>query len=371
MVSILHVIDTGGPGGAETVFLNCSTRLDLNKFASTAVVGSDNWLAQRLRENGLEPIIAPAHGSFNFRYFLHIASIARKTNVDLIAAHLYGSAIYASAVGTICSIPVVSVFHGAHDVTPGSRFNSIKASIVRNGSKKVVFVSQNLRDELTGILRIPSSRSLVIPNGVDTTVFRPGRDDSVRKLLRLPPDAILVGSIGNVRAPKAYDNLLRTARILKDRSDRFYFVIVGECSGTLADSLLRLRNELKLDDCVSFIGLRDDIPTVLHNLDIFVLSSKSEGFSISCVEAMACGIPVVATRCGGPQEILDKCSGILVAPESPSELADAIHRVALSPELATQLARVALKRVHDEFSLATMLSRYAVIYEDIIHQDRR
>jgi glycosyltransferase involved in cell wall biosynthesis len=371
MVSILHVIDTGGPGGAETVFLNCSTRLDLNKFASTAVVGSDNWLARRLRENGLEPIIAPAHGSFNFRYFLHMAAIARKTNADLIVAHLYGSAVYASAVGRICSIPVVSVFHGAHDIAPGSRFNSIKASIVRNGSARVVFVSQNLRDELTATLRIPSSRSLVIPNGVDTTAFKPGRDDSVRKALRLPADGILVGSVGNVRAPKAYDNLLRAARILKDRSDRFYFVIAGECSGTLADDLLRLRNELKLDGCVSFIGLRDDIPTVLHNLDIFVLSSKSEGFSISCVEAMACGIPVVATRCGGPQEILDKCSGILVAPESPSELADAINRVALTPELATQIAGAALKRVHDEFSLATMLSKYAVMYEDIVHEDRR
>jgi glycosyltransferase involved in cell wall biosynthesis len=104
----------------------------------------------------------------------------------------------------------------------------------------------------------------------------------------------------------------------------------------------------------------------LHNLDVFVLSSKSEGFSIACVEAMSCGVPVVATRCGGPQEILSNDSGLLVAPGDADALAHAIYRVANEPELATNLAQSALKRAQNEYSLKTMLSRYEALYERVI-----
>lgn len=371
MISVLHVIDTGGPGGAETVFLHCATGLDRDRFASAAVVGSENWLADRVRENGFEPVIAPARGSFNLRYLRQIAAIARKVDVDLVCAHLYGSAVYASVFGALNSIPVVSVFHGSADIAAGDRFTAVKASIIRRGSRRVVFVSQSLRDELANTLKIPFSRSIVIPNGIDTTVFRRATDKSIRNELRLPPDATLVGAVGNVRPAKAYDNLLHAARILADRSDRFYFAIAGECSNALADDLMRLRNQLGLEKRFFFLGLRSDIPTVLNNLDIFVLSSKSEGFSIACIEAMACEVPVVATRCGGPEHILGKDCGLLVVPGDPCELADAIHRIALEPELMTNVSQAALKRVQAEYSLKTMLARYEALYEDVVGRASR
>ena len=366
MISILHVIDTGGPGGAETVFLHCATQLDRAKFSSTAVVGSDNWLASRVRESGLDPLIAPARGSFNVRYLRQLAAIAGKVKADLICAHLYGSAVYASLLGTARSIPVVSVFHGGADISAGDRFTSIKAAIVRNGSRKVVFVSESLREELKAPLKIPPARSVIIPNGVDTTAFRRGRDDSIRTALRLPPDAILVGAVGNVRPAKAYDNLMRAARALADRSDRFYFVVAGQHDGPLADELMRLRSRLGLESRFFFLGLRSDIQTVLHNLDVFVLSSSSEGFSIACVEAMACEVPVVATRCGGPEEILGQDCGVLVTPDNAGELANAIFRVSQQPELAMSLTRAALKRAREEYSLDAMLSKYEALYESVM-----
>ena len=366
MISILHVIDTGGPGGAETVFLHCATQLDRAKFSSTAVVGSDNWLASRVRESGLDPLIAPARGSFNVRYLRQLAAIAGRVKADLICAHLYGSAVYASLLGTARSIPVVSVFHGGADISAGDRFTSIKAAIVRNGSRKVVFVSESLREELKAPLKIPPARSVIIPNGVDTTAFRRGRDDSIRSALRLPPDAILVGAVGNVRPAKAYDNLMRAARALADRSDRFYFVVAGQHDGPLADELMRLRSRLGLESRFFFVGLRSDIQTVLHNLDVFVLSSRSEGFSIACVEAMACEVPVVATRCGGPEEILGQDCGVLVTPDNAGELANAIFRVSQQPELAMSLTRAALKRAREEYSLDAMLSKYEALYESVM-----
>jgi glycosyltransferase involved in cell wall biosynthesis len=367
MISVLHLIDTGGPGGAETVFFHCVTRLDPARFACTAVIDNDNWLAQQVRAGGHEPLIESAQGSFNIGYLRRIAAIARSAKADVICAHLYGSAIYASAVGMLTGIPVISVFHGGADIASHDRFTSLKTSIIRRGSHRAVFVSQSLRDELRGILKIPDSRATIIANGIDTDAFRPGRDDSIRSALQLPSTAVVVGAIGNIRPAKDYGNLMHAARVLLDRSDRFRFVIAGQYGGPLADDLMRLRAHLGLEERVFFLGLRSDVATVLHNLDLFVLSSRSEGFSIACVEAMACGIPVVATRCGGPEEILDARSGILVAPEDPLALADAIDRVAQSPELARELSQAALARAHREFSLETMLSRYEALIETVVN----
>jgi glycosyltransferase involved in cell wall biosynthesis len=367
MISVLHVIDTGGPGGAETIFLHCATRLDPARFAATAVVDNDNWLAEQLRARGLEPLIETARGSFNLGYLRRLAAIARCVKANVICAHLYGSAIYASALGMVTGIPVISVFHGGADIAAHDRFTGLKAAIIRHGSRRVVFVSESLREQLHGLLKIPACRSTIIPNGIDTAAFSPGRDDSIRNALQLPADAILVGAIGNIRPAKSYDNLMRAARLLLERSDRFRFVIAGQNGGTLADDLLRLRAQLGLEERVFFLGLRADVATVLHNLDVFVLSSSSEGFSIACVEAMACAIPVVATRCGGPEEILDARSGILVAPEHPGALADAIHRIAQSPERARALSQAALARARGEFSLTTMLSRYESLIETVVN----
>ena len=371
MRSVLHLIDTGGPGGAETVFLQCATGLDPDHFACTAVIDNDDWLARQLRASGHEPRIESAQGSFNLGYLRRLASIARRVKADVICAHLYGSAIYASALGMLTRIPVISVFHGGADIAAHDRFTALKTAIIRRGSRRVVFVSESLREQLRARLKIPDSRSTIIPNGIDTDAFRPERDDSIRSSLGLAADAILVGAIGNIRPAKSYDTFLQAARRLLDRSDRFRFVIAGQYGGTLADELLRLRAQLGLEERVFFLGLREDVATVLHNLDVFVLSSSSEGFSIACVEAMACGIPVVATRCGGPEAILDARSGILVAPRDPGALADAVERIVESPSLARELAQAARQRAREEYSLQTMLARYAALIETVAGTARR
>jgi glycosyltransferase involved in cell wall biosynthesis len=365
MITVLHVIDTGGPGGAETVFLNTATGLDRTRFRSIAVVGSDGWLAARLRERGVDPYPIPAKGSFNLAYLRALMRTIKERRVDVIAAHLYGSAIYASLAGLLCRVPVVSVLHGQSDVNPNARLASVKAAIVRRGSSRIVFVSRNLKEDLTTALRPPEEKCEVVPNGVDLSVFQPGPDQSLRTQLELPPDALLVGAIGNIRKPKAYDVFLRAARLAADRSPRLHFVIAGEGSGTLQERLLILRQELGLERKVSFLGLRPDVATILKNLDVFALSSRTEGFSIACIEAMACGIPVVATRSGGPQQILDESCGILVPTDDPAALAEGICRLALEPRLAAALSQAALSRVRERFSLGTMIGSYERIFASL------
>lgn len=364
MITVMSVIDTGGPGGAETVFLHTATRLDSARFRPVPVVSREGWLTSRVRENGVEPVILPASGSFHVGYLRSLLRTARERKVDVIVAHLYGSAIYSSLAGMIAGVPVISILHGQSDVPPTARLAALKALIVRRGSRKVVFVSGNLQADLAARLHLDPSSCVVIPNGVDTTLFRPGRDRSIRESLHLPEDAILVGAIGNVRAPKAYEILLQAAALLARRSERFHFVIAGDDSGERGKSLHELRARLGLEQRLTFLGLRGDVVTVLQNLDVFALSSRTEGFSIACIEALACGIPVVATRSGGPQQILDERSGILVPVDDPEQLASGIYSVAFTPELRQSLAISGPRRVHEKFSLSKMLSTY----EDLISE---
>ena len=370
MIKVLHVIDTAGPGGAETVFLQTATRLDPARFQPAAVIGGGGWLAKQLQESRLPPHIVPAKGSFNIRYLSRLLRLAQRHRSDVIVAHLYGSSVYASLVGALLSIPVISVLHGQSDVPDAERFSSTKSAIVRRGSRKVVFVSERLREHLQARLHLKDGHCAVIGNGVDTESFRPCRDGSLRAELSLADDTPLIGAIGNVRAPKAYDVLLRAARALLDRSLRFHMVIAGDCANVLGGQLQQLSRDLGLERNVTFLGLRPDVSRILSNLDVFVLSSDTEGFSIACIEAMACGVPVVATRSGGPEEILEGNAGLLVPTADPPALALAMAEVLTSRELSAELTAKALTRVQERYSLTAMLSRYEALLEEVTHSPR-
>jgi glycosyltransferase involved in cell wall biosynthesis len=371
LISVLHIIDTAGPGGAETVFLQTATRLDPSRFQPTAVIGGAGWLATQLQESGLPPYVVPAKGSFNVRYLSTLLRLARQRKSDVIVAHLYGSAVYASLVGRLLSIPVVTVLHGQSDVHEEERFSSIKAAIVRGGSHKVIFVSERLQDHLQGRLQLTTAHCAVIANGVDTEGFRPAQDRSLRAELGLPDDVALIGAIGNVRQPKAYDVLLRAARALLDRSPRFHMVIAGDCANALGRQLQQLSLDLGIERKVTFLGLRADVSRILNNLDVYVLSSDTEGFSIACIEAMACGVPVVATRSGGPEQILEGGAGLLVPTGDPAALALAVAQILSSEEVAAELTAKALKRVHERYSLTAMLSRYETLLEEVTQDPPR
>ena len=371
MISVIHIIDTGGPGGAETVFCQVATGLDPSRFRSIPVVGSQGWLSSAIATRGLMPVVAAAKGSFNARYLLELRSLVRRAHADVIVAHLYGSAVYASIVGRLLAIPVVSVLHGQTDVSGSDRFASWKAAIVKRGSRQIVFVSDRLKRELAPRLVLGPEQCTVISNGVDTGLFRPSPDRGLRAELGLPDEALLIGAIGNVRAPKAYDVLLRAARILVDRIPRVHLLIAGEDANALGRNLVELRDALGLRGQVTFLGLRSDVARILNNLDVYVLSSRTEGFSIACIEAMACGVPVVATRSGGPEEILAGDAGLLVPPNDPTELARAVERVIQSKDLASRLTATALERVRRQYSLATMIDRYERLLTSIVDRSRR
>jgi glycosyltransferase involved in cell wall biosynthesis len=295
--------------------------------------------------------------------------VARTTRADVIIGHLYGSAIYCSLAGKLLGVPVVSVLHGQSDVSNKEKFSSAKRAIVRIGSSQAIFVSDRLKVALQSALNLKESRCVIIPNGVDVERFKSTRERPLRSELNASDDTILVGAVGNIRGPKAYDVFLRAAAVLAQRSDRFRFVIAGEASGSLYQDLLSLRDSLGLADKVTFLGLRSDIPEILRSLDVYVLSSTTEGFSIACIEAMAARTPVVATRSGGPEEIIEhEQSGLLVPVKDPDALADAVYKIASDVELSKKLVTGGATRVESRYTLGVMLKAYEQLLRDVVQR---
>lgn len=367
MGSILHLIETGGPGGAERVFLELAARLQVRDLRTEVAVGRDGWLADEARRRGLTPLILPAQGSLNVGYLKRLRDLIRRQDVRVVIAHLFGAAVYCSLAGLLTGVPVISVLHGQSDIASKERFAAVKRWIVARGSRRVVFVSQALQDDLQKRLALPAQKAAVIENGIDNAFLTPSADDGIRTSLQLPADTFLIGSVGNVRPAKGYETLLRSAQIVCAQCPQARFVVAGDTSGNLFSQLERLRDSLGLTDKVRFLGLRRDVSAVLAALDLFVSSSDTEGFSLALVEAMATGRCIVATRSGGPETLLEHDrTGLLVPTRDPVALARAILLLVEDPSRRAQLAGAARKAVTQRFDIARMIADYARLVESLL-----
>lgn len=362
MIRVLHTIDTTGPGGAETVFINLIKGLDSNHFQSIAAIRGQGWVCDTLRKQGVEPIFVNSRGGFNLGYLRDLIRVIRRYKIDIVQSHLFGSNLYCSIAGLICRVPVVSVFHGFVDTKEGERLLPLKTRLINRGSRKLVFVSDRLQDYYVKKLGFSASKAVTIYNGVDTSVFYPKKDEGIRKELGIEKENVLIGALGNIRPAKGYDVFLKAAKLIHDKHPECRFLVAGQGSGELMDSLLRLRKELDLEEVFFFIGFKPDAAQVLNNLDIFVLPSVSEGFSISTIEAMACGVPVVVTRSGGPEEIVENgINGVLVE-SGPEDIAKGVVSLIEQADLMDDLKVKALAEVEEKFSLRAMIEQYRLYY---------
>ncbi len=363
--TVLHFIDTTGPGGAETVFLQLAAGLRDRGWPPRTVLTGPGWVLDAVRELELPVDVVETRGRFDTAYIRALHRLVREHRVGLIHAHLFSPAVYASLVGALARVPVVATFHGASDASCDGLGRRLRYRLIDRNAR-VVCVSEPLKALLQSLAPVRAERLDVIPNGVDIRAFATGDGRSVREEHGVGDQDILVGALGNVRAAKDFHTLLRAAAELQD-DRRLHFAIVGERTEPLHGQLVELRDRLGLSDRLSFWGFRSDVPDVMAAFDILAISSSSEGFSLAAIQAMAAGTPVVATRSGGPEQIMtDGVDGLLVPTRSPVDLAAAIRRLVAEPALGTHLANAARTTARERFSLSAMLDGYHELYLELV-----
>jgi glycosyltransferase involved in cell wall biosynthesis len=208
-----------------------------------------------------------------------------------------------------------------------------------------------------------------IYNGVDWKSFSlPFDPEAKRKELKINSDEKVVGMVANLRPAKGYEYFIRAAAIIAESIPRVRFLIIGEEEHQLKKRVTKEVDALGLKDKVTLLGFREDVPELLRILDVFALSSVSEGLSIATIEAMAAGVPAVVTRSGGPQElVLDGRTGFLVPPRDEKSLAEKVLLLLRNKKLATSLGKEAQVQVRTKFGIDRMIRNYQALYQECLN----
>lgn len=366
---ILQVIETGGPGGAETVFANVCTGLQQRGHDVHCLVAPGSWLPDEMRRRGFTPIPLVSHGAFDVALLRLLHRTIREHRIDIVHAHLFEGALYSALAARLAGVPCVATLHGQVDLKRGGRRGAIKRWLFSRTVSALAVVSDALGRELAPLLSLPPARLHTIPNGVlrrtavPVTAPRAGEAPSppaggVRRLI----------AIGNIRQPKGYPVLLDALHRLRQSVPRVHLDIVGEPDRHgLYDALQEQVSSLGLSDAVTFHGFLADPLPLLSRADVFVLASSQEGFSLATIEAMLAGIPVVATRSGGPEEILRHGeTGLLVPVGQPPALAAALQQLLDDPTVGGRLAQAAQQDASARYSLDTMVGAYERLYAGLL-----
>lgn len=219
----------------------------------------------------------------------------------------------------------------------------------------------------------PPGRVSVIPLGIEHGPADPARlaDPHARARARcdlgLAPDAFAIGAAGRLEEQKGFAHLIRALPMIRQAVPQAVLVIVG--AGPLANALARAARSAGVAHATHFTGWRDDLPALLPGFDLFCLPSLWETFGYVLPEAMAAGVPVVASEVEGIPEVLGHGRlGVLVPPANSAALARAIVALAHDAPRRTRLAEAARRHALDEYSLQTMIGRYEVLYQKIHEQ---
>ena len=295
-------------------------------------------------------------------FVLQLARLLRRERPDIVHTHSWGTLCEGLIAARIAGVP--RVVHGEHGTMEMRSWNLRVQRLAWERADCVLSVSSRLAEKMAHAVRYPVDRIRVIRNGLDTTRFSPARREAARRRLGIAPDALVIGTVGRLVPVKDQAGLLRALALLKAQHTKFRAVIAGD--GPLRTDLVALAASLGLDDRVEFIGERTDVEDVLASFDIFVLSSVSEGLSNTILEAMASGVPVIATRVGGAEELVDDGrTGLLIQPSSVEQLAEALHRLALSLSEREEMGRAGRLRAEHAFALPVMLAGYESLYREL------
>jgi glycosyltransferase involved in cell wall biosynthesis len=271
---------------------------------------------------------------------------------------------FALAAAICARVPaVVATVHAFPEMTM-TRPAVLQRELVAARVDRFVVTSNHAASRLHTTLRATRNRTTLVPNGVDLGRFGVAADPALRRLLTADGRRKAAVVPARLYRDKGQAVLLEAAKDLPD----LQVVLAG--AGPDEERLRLLAAELDIVDRVSFLGFRQDVPNLLAAADMLVLPTLNEAFGIAIVEAMAASRPVVATRVGGPEDIIGAGTGLLVPPSDPAALRVALRRLMDEPGLARQLAANGRSRVEDHFSLDMVTARLSDVYARILADGR-
>ncbi|MCA9025590.1 MAG: glycosyltransferase family 4 protein [Planctomycetaceae bacterium] len=294
-----------------------------------------------------------------------------RERIDLVHSHLWGAATLAAAACGGDQIPHVVHIHDTNPWLYSSRLRDVlRRMITRHNLRNVtryIAVSQDAWSYNRGPLNLANRPVQIVPNGVNTDEFFPKRD----RVSRMGEHGVFrIGMVGRFTPEKRQANLIRAFAQLRNSGAPVELHLAG--TGTRMDECRKLAQTLDIDDVVHFAGMINDVPGFLQKLDAFALPSDCEGMPLSVLEAMAVGLPVVATAVGGtPELIVNESTGLLIPPSDVDGLASAMRRLVFDAPLRDRLASSGLALVRERYSWSIAAEKIVDLYSQMVSQRQR
>lgn len=367
---IVHVIHHLGVGGLENGLINLINHIPPERYrhAIICLKGYSDFRRRITRED-VEIIALNKREGKDFSLYLNLFKTLRRLKPDIVHTRNLGTMegqVVAAVAGARARV------HGEHgrdifDLHGKNRKYNLLRKAIRPFVDHFIAVSRDLEGWLVNTVGATPHRINQIYNGVDSLRFHPR---SGKNFKGGPPgffteNAFVIGSVGRMASVKNYPGLIRAFLALLEEPaarERFRLLIVGE--GSSRQECIEMLREAGAEALAWFPGERADIPELMSAMDLFVLPSLGEGISNTILEAMATGLPVVATNVGGNAELVKEgFTGILVPPGESAAMAQAILQYHKNPELIIQHGRAARQQIEASFSMEAMTKGYLQVYD--------
>jgi glycosyltransferase involved in cell wall biosynthesis len=358
-IRVVHLVSALNIGGLEKVVFDLVRLTNPEEFdVRVLCLGEAGALASDFEALRVKVTSLGMLGRGKLRGILAIANNLRRDRPNVLHTHNPSPHFQGALAARLSDVPVV--VHTKHGRNYPDQWRKVWANRIATWfTSRVVAVSSNAADVARTVERIAANKVEVICNGIDLDRFN-GRNAPQS---RDPRRAIHVARISD--PPKDHATLLRAVRRVVDAEPTFHLNIVGD--GPQRNEMECLCRELRLENHVAFLGFRSDVNELLDQCGLFLLSTTTEGLSITLLEAMANCLPVVTTRVGGnPEVVADGRTGLLVPAGREEVMAAAMLRIIQEPGLATEMGSQGRLAVEERFDLRKVVARYEEIYCELL-----
>lgn len=366
---LLFVLTSPVRGGVEEVVLALLRRLDPDAFR-LALAAPAELLESLAPDLGGVPVTTAAVSAASFHDLAEVRRLAafiQRVRPDVVNPHLFRSVMVAAPLARALGVPaIVETYHGREAWRQGAlRGRFLLDRLVARTVDRVVAVSEAARVFLVREKGYPSDKVLVVPNGRDLSVFRPGMARAAaRAELGLDEAAPVVGVVGRLEIQKGHVYLLQAWRTVIRAFPETRLLVVGD--GSLRGELEAGARELGIAGSVRFTGFRSDVPHMLDAIDLLVLPSLYEGMPLTAIEAAAMARPVVATAVDGTPEVVQNgVTGLLVPPADPEALAGALCALLADGEARRRMGEAGREHALGRFDLSAQVEATARVYRSV------
>lgn len=383
MPHVLLVVD-GFPrslGGGERIVLRLAALLPRYGFrVSILTFYLDPQSSFQAEASPCPLYLLPLTKTYNFQALqgaLALRRLIRRERIVLVQTFFESSDLWAGLVTRLLTPAKLIWSRRDMGILRGGK-HAAAYRLLRRLPHGVHAVSEQVRAHAIQVDGIPSARTFTIHNGLDLEDFHPSHPEEAHPALSpehhhaveegVVRENLVVLTIGNIRRVKGHDLFVRAAALVHAQLPHVSFLVAGELlEAPFFEELQTLVRSSGLQDSFRFLGGVNDLPRQLRSADLFVLPSRSEGFSNSLIEAMACALPIIATDVGGNAEaVAQNETGLIVPSENPEALAAAMLTLLTSPEKRSNMGRSGRKRAETLFSAEAMMQKLTRSYNDIL-----